>query len=295
MVSDSLILAFDSHTILLSDPLPDTVVDVNQDSISLPLIKVFTDLTRHGYSLSSQSRDPEKATVFIDGGNLICRPHQLGETPVYVTAHDTFTGYRITDTFRLGIQRLYNKPPYATGIIDSLVLQLAKDTLRLMPDTLFLDPDGDTLYYSLYAGHPEVISMVNDEHEVLILPLQPGETDVMLTAEDHFGGSAQLAFYVEVKEGNPIVAYRSVTLEYGIRYNASSRILVIVSPEENKTVQITLTGISGKYSGLLFNGTLSSDTIYFYLGAGEYPPGVYILSVKEGQQNLQCGKILVTP
>jgi 3',5'-cyclic AMP phosphodiesterase CpdA len=295
MVSDSLILAFDSHTILLSDPLPDTVVDVNQDSISLPLDKVFTDLTRHGFLISSLSGDSDKATVFIVGGNLICRPHQLGETPVYVTALDTFTGYGVTDTFRLGIRRLFNKPPYATGTIDSCVLQLAKDTLRLMPDTLFLDPDGDTLCYSLHAGQPEIISMVDDKHEIQILPSRPGETDVTLTAEDYFGGSAQLDFYVKVKEGNPVVAFGSESREYGIRYDPSGRILVIVSPQENKSVQITLAGISGKYSGLLFNGTLSPGSTCFHLGEGEYPPGIYILSVKDGQQNMQCGKILITP
>ena len=92
MVSDSLVLVFDSLTILLSGPLPDTVVDVNQKRISLPLDKVFTDLTRHGFVLSSQSHDPEKATVFTDDGQPICWPHQLGETAVSVTALDTFTG-----------------------------------------------------------------------------------------------------------------------------------------------------------------------------------------------------------
>jgi len=159
MVSDSLVLVFDSLTILLSGPLPDTVVDVNQKSISLPLDKVFTDLTRHGFVLSSQSQDPGKATVFTDNGQLICWPHQLGETAVMVTAFDTFTGYRVTDTFRLRIQRIFNKPPYATGRIDTVALQLKRDTLQFMPDTLFSDPDGDSLFYSLHAGHPEIISI----------------------------------------------------------------------------------------------------------------------------------------
>jgi len=49
MVSDSLVLVFDSLTILLSGPLPDTVVDVNQKSISLPPDKVL--LTLHGMDL----------------------------------------------------------------------------------------------------------------------------------------------------------------------------------------------------------------------------------------------------
>ena len=92
MVSDSLVLVFDSLTILLSGPLPATVVDVNQKRISLPLDKVFTDLTRHGFVLSSQSHDPEKATVFTDDGQPICWPHQLGETAVSVTAFEPFTG-----------------------------------------------------------------------------------------------------------------------------------------------------------------------------------------------------------
>jgi len=159
MVSDSLVLVFDSLTILLSGPLPATVVDVNQKRISLPLDKVFTDLTRHGFVLSSQSHDPEKATVFTDDGQLIYWPHQLGETAVSVTALDTLTGCRITDTFQLRIPRIFNKPSYATGSIDSVALQLKKDTLQFKPDTLFSDPDGDSLYYSFHAGHPEIISI----------------------------------------------------------------------------------------------------------------------------------------
>ena len=86
----------------------------------------------------------------------------MGETAGNVTALDTFTGYRITDTFQLRIERIYNNPPYATGVIDSVVLHLEKDTLQFLPDTLFADPDGDTLYYSMLAGHPEIISIVYD-------------------------------------------------------------------------------------------------------------------------------------
>jgi manganese-dependent ADP-ribose/CDP-alcohol diphosphatase len=295
MVSDSLIVVFDSLTILLSSPLPDKVVDVNQKSISLPLDKVFTDLTRNGFTLSSHSGDTGKATVFTDGGSLICWPHQLGETPVYVTAHDPFTGYRVTDTFRLRIERLFNRAPYATGGVDSAVLRLEKDTLQFMPDTLFLDPDGDTLSYSLYAVKPEIIAIAVAGNKVFIIPLRSGESDIALTASDKYGGSCPLSFHVKVTEDAPAGGYRNDPDESGWRYDPSLQSLVIVSPEEKKSVQITLTGVSGKYSGLLFNGNLSAGNTYIHLGAGDYPPGVYILSVKEGQQNLRCGKILVTP
>jgi hypothetical protein len=295
MVTDSLFLSFDSLTILLSDPLPDTVVDVNQDSISLPLNKVFTDLTRHGILLSSQSGDPEKATVFTDDRNLICQPHHLGETPVTVTARDTFTGYRVTDTFQLRVQRIFNKPPYATGIIDSLELKLAKDTLQFRPDTLFMDPDGDTLFYSLHAEKPDIVAIAVAGNIVHLIPMWPGESDITLTASDNYGGSGQLVFHVGVTEGDPVGMVQPFPEESGWRYAPSLQALVIVSPAEKKSVRITLTGVSGKYSGLLFNGTLSAGNTYIHLGAGDYPPGVYILSVKEGQQNLQCGKILLAP
>ena len=43
--------------------------------------------------------------------------------------------------------------------------------------------------------------------KILILPVQPGETNVTLTAEDNFGGTAPLDFYVEVRENNPLLCH----------------------------------------------------------------------------------------
>jgi manganese-dependent ADP-ribose/CDP-alcohol diphosphatase len=295
MFFDSLDLVFDSLTILLTGPLPDTVVDVNQKSMSLPLDKVFTDLTRHGFAFSSQSLDPEKATVFTDEGQLICWPHQLGETAVTVTAHDTFTGYRITDTLQLRIQRIFNKPPYAKGRIDSLVLQLKKDTLQFMPDTLFSDPDGDSLSFSAHAATPEIITVVVSGEKIALIPLQPGATDIALTASDNYGGSGQLSFHASVWKEDPVGMQGNAPDETGWHYDPSLQALVIVSPEEKKSVQITLTDVSGKYSGLLFYGNLSAGNTYFPLAKDDYPPGVYVLNMMEGQQNMRCGKILIAP
>jgi manganese-dependent ADP-ribose/CDP-alcohol diphosphatase len=293
MIYDSLLLVFDTVTIRISDPLPDTVVDVNQKSLMLPLEKVFTDLTRHGYSLSAWSGDPDKALAFTEGGNLICYPYRIGMTPVYVTACDTFTGFQVTDTFELRIARLYNKPPYITGTIDAVILRIGRDTLCFKPDTLFRDPDGDTLSYSLYAGHPEVVSIMLDHNRVCIIPVKRGETDVTLTAEDHFGGSAQLGFHVESEEDTLVNAIIPAVQEFSGWYDPLSGVLVIVAPENKKSVQVTLTEISGHHTGMLLNGDLPAGTTCFYLDCGHYPPGIYILSLMEGKRILHSQKIPV--
>jgi len=294
LVSDSLLMVFDSNTILLSQPLPDTVIDVNQKSISLPLEKVFTDLTRHGYTLSSYPGDPEKATAFTENGQLICWPHQQGELQVFVTALDTFTGFRVTDTFRLRIERIYNTPPYVTGAMDTVVLQMERDTLHFLPDTLFSDHEDDTLYYSVSAGYPEIISITQAGNAVHILPVQPGETVVTIQADDHFGGTALLNFVVEVEKDSAVVSYLPATMDFGIRYDSRGHALVIDSPEDRPSVQIVLTGVSGQYSGLLFSGNLSAGNTCIPVAEGDFPSGVYILIIKENQQILPCGKIVVS-
>jgi len=72
-------------------------------------------------------------------------------------------------------------------------------------------------------------------------------------------------------------------------------VLVIDSPEEKTTVRITLAGISGKQNALLFSGNLSAGRTCFRLSEEAYPPGVYIVTWKEGSQNLFCKKILIVP
>ena len=292
--SNQLVLDFDSITLQVSNPLPDTVMDINQKSISLPVNTIFTDSTRHGFTLSVQTRNPENATAFIENDNLICWPHQVGETWVYVTANDIFTGYRVTDSFLLEIKRIHNQFPYITGIIDSMFLTAFADTLKLMPDTLFADPDGDTLIYGCHSTNLLAAKVDLRSGILLIIPVGSGETEIVIVASDNRGGEVQLVFYVIVQEPLLFRSDEIIQNGFGIQHNSLYNEILITSPIEKGGLRITMAGISGNYSGTIFKGVLSKGQNHLPLGR-IYPPGVYVMIIKKGNTILHIHKMIITP
>jgi manganese-dependent ADP-ribose/CDP-alcohol diphosphatase len=286
-------MEFDSTTIHLLNPLPDTVMDIKQKYFSLSIADIFLDSSRYGLTYRVQTQHPETATVLLEAGNLICQPHQMGDTRVFVTAVDTFTHQQVTDTFLLQIRRLYNLPPYVIHFVDSVFLQVNRDTLVLIPDTLFADPDGDTLIYTSDTTGLQVVKIEYDAGKFLIIPIKSGESEVILIASDNYGGEAQLIFYITVQEPILDPVHKAIRNSFAVQYDLLNNEIIIESPLVRKEIQVSITEISGKYSGILFGGILPGGRNHLTLG-DFYPPGVYILSIKMGNDTFQTHKIVIT-
>ncbi len=293
-VSHNFSLVFDSITIFLHRPLPDTVADVNQESLTLPVDQVFSDSSRHGITFVACTGNPEKATAWIENGNLVCQPRQLGETSVFVTALDPFTGFSLTDTLLLNIRRIFNQTPFPTCTADTLCFTTGRDTIVMLPDTMFADPDGDTLSYGIVSADPQTALARADAGKFVLIAAGKGETEIIITASDPYGGESHLIYPVIVRETLTLSTHSFSRHHFEGKYDPLHHEIVVYAPTEKKEVQIMMTGMDGNRCELRFRAVLSAGANHFPMTA-LLPPGGYVLVIRQGNIILHTQKILITP
>ncbi len=65
---------------------------------------------------------------------------------------------------------------------------------------VFTDPDGQKLNYSATSGNPEIAKAGIDKNILMVSPLQTGETQITVKAEDNKGEKDSVRFTVHVEE-----------------------------------------------------------------------------------------------
>jgi predicted MPP superfamily phosphohydrolase len=288
-------LEFDSLTLYRTGSLPDTVVDVFLDSISIPLGRIFADSTREGYILKAESMNQQIAAVEIDRDRLICRPQNMGETQIVVSATDIFTKRQASDTFRISIERLSNQAPMAMSILDALELKIIGDTLEFSPDTLFADPDGDTLYYDLVTSDPQIVAIEEKEGSWLMKAAGEGEAAMVLTADDHYGGICELCFNVMVREQIIVTGGGSEDYYYDFTCHASQNELVVSMPGAIESVHLILTNAGGNKVAEWYRTDLAAGRNVLKLEPRQYPPGAYMLTLVNDSGLKISHKLFIIP
>lgn len=125
-----------------------------------------------------------------------------GLTTVTVTASDG-QGGTVSQVFAVSVVEpaAPNQPPVINPVNDVEVVLTTPQAVAIE----VTDPEGQTPELSVTVGNPAVASAVLDENNLLNLtPLTEGTTNVVVTADDGAGGTANIAFNVEVVEPTPI-------------------------------------------------------------------------------------------
>ncbi len=125
-----------------------------------------------------------------------------GLTTVTVTASDG-QGGTVNQVFAVSVVEpaAPNQPPVINPVNDVEVVLATPQAVAIE----VTDPEGQTPELSVTVGNPAVASAALDENNLLNLtPLTEGTTNVVVTADDGAGGTANIAFNVEVVEPTPI-------------------------------------------------------------------------------------------
>jgi manganese-dependent ADP-ribose/CDP-alcohol diphosphatase len=284
---------FDSISIHLVHPLPDIVMDIGQKSYYLLVDSVFADSTRRGSQLNVQTGDTSIATVFLDDNILVCWPEKTGKTSVFLTARDIYTDFRVTDSFSLTIERQHNQAPVSRCIIDTLFFHTIQDTLKYLPDTLFSDPDGDSLIWTCWSADSSIAVAELKDNLLYIISTGFGPTRITLMADDRYGGTAFMVLQAVIKKPGPVIISDTPANISEIQYLPDRNEIVINTPFEADKVEISLSGLSGNITDILYRGILTTGQHHFSI-AHIHPPGVYLLLIRKGNVILGSHKIAIT-
>jgi len=185
---------FDTVATYLYANIPDTALILGHGSLTVALGSFIADRSENGLEYNASSVNSDKAVVSIDGGNLVIELLAGGETFVIVAGYDSYTGQSVADTFNVLIVDPLNHSPQVISTIHDTVVNLNHDTLRIDLDTVFFDPDDDTLDYALLLENDSTVVSLLTNSLLEIYPLVAGDNYIGLSADDGRGGYAALGF-----------------------------------------------------------------------------------------------------
>jgi manganese-dependent ADP-ribose/CDP-alcohol diphosphatase len=189
---------FDTVATYLYANIPDTALILGHDSLTFDLGSFIADRSENGLAYTASSVNSDKAVADIDAGTLVVEPVAGGETAVIVAAYDSYTGQSVADTFNVLIIDPLNHSPQVISTIYDRVVNLNHDTLRIDLDTVFFDPDDDTLDYAPVLENDSTAGILLANSLLEIYPLIAGNNYIGLSAYDGRGGYATLGFGILV-------------------------------------------------------------------------------------------------
>ena len=182
-----LVKEFDDQTVTVGEPLTLGVADHFIDEDGDPL------------TFKAMSSDEDKATVIMDGSNLIITGHNPGDTTITVTASDP-KERSASGSFDATIETA----PHAVGSMPDVELQIGGDSVATDLSEYFDDRDGDALTYTIAitpnTDNPGDIDSTITNENLTITAKRRGTLTATVTASDPKARTATQEFTVTVSD-----------------------------------------------------------------------------------------------
>ena len=185
-------------------PVPAQVVTVGGSGEPLDLAPYFDDPDGDPLTYAAESDNTRVVTAEVPAGSSQLTLHGVtaGETVVVVTASDPYGG-SVSQTLTVKA----NAGPTVVQPIPPQVVAVGGtgEPLDLAP--YFHDPDGDPLTYAAVSANPDVVmaEVPEDSHQLILHGVAAGETVVVVTASDPYGGSVSQPLNVRANTAPMVV------------------------------------------------------------------------------------------
>ncbi len=294
-ISKVFTIYFDTNAVYLNKNIPDTVLVIGQSSLNIPLDSVFADKSENGLVYTVISGNTGKASAAIDVKNLVVQQISGGETEIIVSATDSFTNQSVTDTFLVTIFDPFNHIPEVIKTIDDKILQLNYDTLVIDLDTVFFDPDGDTLHYLADISNSDILDLVITDSELMLASKVEGNTGIEISADDKRGGIITDDFNVTVNDISTNLCDRQEKLHitnYPNPFNQKARFVYNVS--ENSYVRLSIFNQYGELVRILVSDKQDKGNKEVIISATDFSPGIYYCKLEIGDRQVNTKIVIGT-
>lgn len=173
-----------------------TVVEPLMVSIS----GVFMDPDGDPMTFTVMSSNTAAASASLNGMDITLTGVKVGMTTITVTAADP-EGLSAATTFEAEVE---NAAPMVVGEIEDQTLNVVEPAMVSI-DGLFMDPDGDTLTYSVESSNTDAATVAISGMDVTITGVKVGMTMITVTATDPDGLYAMETFDAVVENSAPMV------------------------------------------------------------------------------------------
>ncbi|MFC4100382.1 S-layer homology domain-containing protein, partial [Paenibacillus xanthanilyticus] len=182
----------------------DQSLKIGVSDLLLPLNQWIMDVDNDVLAYEATIQDPKIAAIELKGTNhdqLAVKALKVGVTTITLKAVDG-KGGTILRSFQLTVP---NQAPVVANAPADLVLNLGQSDTSSDLATVFGEPDGQTMTYSVSSADPAVASAALSGTRLTIEALAGGMASVTLTAKDEAGLTVSADFVVTVNT-KPIVS-----------------------------------------------------------------------------------------
>ena len=173
-------------------PTPVVVAVLDAAGRPVPGIRVsFAAASGHGQAFPGSGRtgaDGQAQTRWILG-------EPLGLQRLVATAAD---GPFVQITATAFERPVVNQPPRVDAAVPTLLLQVGGTSVSLAGHSLFSDPEGEALDFSVVAGDQAVVQASVQRDTIVVSPAATGSVKVRLAASDADGATASQTFWATV-------------------------------------------------------------------------------------------------
>ncbi|MCD0466052.1 S8 family serine peptidase [Flavobacterium sp. ENC] len=216
-------------------------------------------------------------TIGQELGQYVIETHAAGETVLTLTATDIFG---LSTVQQIKVTVVNNRAPVALGaqsiIFNKLSVQEAYNF-----DTYFKDPDGDQLTFMATVADPAIASIATSGTGFTVESIANGETELLLTATDIYGASAEQRITVIVNQSevmelnifpNPVV--NIVNIKWTSRW-AGDVTIDVVALNGSTVRQFNIEDVQLKTYSQLDLSTLPTGAYFLHVSGKEGTSSVF--------------------
>jgi len=209
--------------------------------------------------------------------DISCTPgfDNQGIYSLNITATDEYGNSNI-NVVTIDVVNVNRKPVALT--VDTLHLAPQGDYYYLEAEEIFTDEDNEDLQLEVAAQDPSVVEVFTSESNIIIKPLEAGETIINIIATDPHGETASNILYVVVSDQTT-----------GIEDVENSDIRIFPNPTQGKVyVNIPESSEEATISiinpiGVILNEIVTDDANSLEVDLNNYPDGFYFIKIKSGE------------
>lgn len=179
------------------NPLADQSYDEGFASTTIDITNTFNDADGDNLTVSALSSNENVLTVSITGNTLTITEIATGTATVTLTADDG-NGGSVADAFLVSINELGNTNPTVSNPIADQTYDEGFGSDKIDISNTFTDSDGHNLSKSAISNNETIITVSITNDSLMITEVSPGNTTVVVMADDGNGGVVNDTFAVTI-------------------------------------------------------------------------------------------------
>lgn len=240
-----------------------------------------SDAENNTFNLVAVNTDNIMSYTFVD--NVL----ELTFAPAYGDIGNYEYVFKATDEYgavsELNIQlevAKNNRAPIFKGL-ESITYEVLNVINEYDINDFFEDPDNDSFTYTVRSENTNIITVFSSDDQFGVKAKLEGETNIILTATDSFGGETSKAIKVIVKSGSSIS--ESSVGDLSVYPNPVKNVTkVFLSEEWRKNISIEVYDASGRLH--LNKGYENTNDSYIEVDLTSLASGIYQLKVKSNDK-----------